>query len=200
MSPVRFLERKPDTIPWERTMIKRAIKLDIKQEGKEKTREATKKREKERQILTRHFQWLLRPEILTLWPSIWEASPPERNNIKIYETSRTRSRVNNRCKWLDGELQRNISTTDNWSNRNGHHDQFKEYGSLCRLNVSHKLDWESRRYFPTSLLVFPRNDVCSTRAYGISALVPQSSFRGKIIGGVAKWRLFSHAAADQWGA
>ena len=144
-------------------MIKRAIKLDIKKEGKEKSREATKKREREREILTHHFLWLLRPEILTLWPSIWEASPPENTNIKIYET-RTRSRVSQRRKWLDGGLQRNISTTENWSHRNGHHDHFKEYGSLCSLNVSHRLAWERRRYFATSLLVFPRNDVCSTSA------------------------------------
>lgn len=126
-------------------------------------RQRKNEREREREILTHHFQWLLRPEILTLWPSIWEASPPENTNIKIYEI-RTRSRVSQRRKWLDGGLQRNISTTENWSHRNGHHDHFKEYGSLCSLNVSHRLAWERRRYFATSLLVFPRNDVCSTSA------------------------------------
>lgn len=175
-------------------MIKRAIKPDIKKEGNEKTRE----REREREILTHHFQWLLRPEILTLWPSIWAASQPENTNIKIYETS-TRSRVKQRRKWLDSELRRNISMTDIWRHRNGHHYHLKEYRTLCRHNVSHRLAWEagdiSQRHYS-----FCREMTSVVRAHkhGISALVPQSSFRGKIIGGVAKWRLFSQATADKW--
>ena len=66
--------------------------------------------------------------------------------------------------WTASTLRRNISMTDIWRHRNGHHYHFKEYRTLCRLNVSHRLAWERRRYFATSLLVLPRNDVCRTSA------------------------------------
>ena len=66
--------------------------------------------------------------------------------------------------WTASTLRRNISMTDIWRHRNGHHYHFKEYRTLCRLDVSHRLAWERRRYFATPPLVLPRNDVCRTSA------------------------------------